>query len=61
MNKEKFVQPNYTVIKRDGSPVKMWNKFVKIEEKAQEQLLQVASIPFVKPYVAAMPDAQAPI
>jgi tRNA-splicing ligase RtcB len=34
----------------------MWNKFVRIEEKAQEQLLQVASMPFVKPYVAAMPD-----
>lgn len=55
---------NYNVIqlsKADGDPidtvpVKMWNKHVAIEKQAQQQLLEVASMPFVKPYVAAMPD-----
>lgn len=47
-----------SVIKRDGGvPVKMWNECVPpFEDKAVEQLLQIASMPFVKPHVAAMPD-----
>lgn len=47
-----------SVIKRDGGvPVKMWNEYVPpFEDKAVEQLLQIASMPFVKPHVAAMAD-----
>lgn len=56
MNSEKFVKPNYSVLCGGGVPIKMWNKFVKIEDKAQEQLVEVSRMPFVKPYVAAMPD-----
>jgi len=36
---------------------KVWNKHVKIEEQALEQVRQTASMPFVKPYVAVMSDA----
>ena len=56
MNSEKFVKPNYSVLCGGGVPIKMWNKFVKIEDEAQEQLVEVSRMPFVKPYVAAMPD-----
>lgn len=48
-------EKNYNVIDA-RVPIKMWNKHVKIEPQAIEQLTQIASMPFVKPYVAAMPD-----
>lgn len=44
---------------QDGQkvPIKMWNQYVPaFEDKAIEQLVQIASMPFVKPWVAAMPD-----
>ena len=56
MNKEKFVQKNYNTLMGVCVAIKMWNKHVKIEEKAQEQLAQISSMPFVKPWIAAMPD-----
>ena len=55
--KEKMVQKNYTVVtSTNGVPIKVWNKHVKIEDAAMDQLLEVSRMPFVKPYVAAMPD-----
>lgn len=39
-----------------GGLIKLWNRHVTIEEAALKQLDEVASMPFVKPYVAAMPD-----
>jgi tRNA-splicing ligase RtcB (3'-phosphate/5'-hydroxy nucleic acid ligase) len=36
--------------------IKAWNDNVPFEEKAMEQLKNVARLPFVAPYVAAMPD-----
>lgn len=57
MNNEKFVEKNYNVLAGDGhAPIKMWNRHVTIEEAALKQLVEVASMPFVKPWVAAMPD-----
>src|SRR6266404_9523843 len=54
---EKMVQKNYNVRTSAGHvPIKLWNKHVTIEEAALKQLDEVASMPFVKPYVAAMPD-----
>src|SRR6266404_7417637 len=54
---EKMVQKNYNVRAFDGRvPIKMWNKHVTIEDAALKQLDEVASMPFVKPFVAAMPD-----
>lgn len=45
-------------IKHDGKSfiVKAWNKGVPFEEKAVNQLYNVAKMPFVQPYIAAMPD-----
>lgn len=56
--KEKMVGGvrHYNVLMGARCHVKMWNEHVKIEEKAQEQLTQITMMPFVKPYVAAMPD-----
>lgn len=49
---------NYNVLNFDnGTIAKVWNKHVKIEDKAVEQIQQAASMPFVKPYIAVMPDA----
>jgi tRNA-splicing ligase RtcB len=39
-----------------GKFIKAWNRGVPFEEKAVEQLKQTARLPFVAPYVAAMPD-----
>lgn len=36
--------------------VKCWDRGLEFENKAVAQLLNVASLPFIKPYVAAMPD-----
>jgi tRNA-splicing ligase RtcB len=39
-----------------GVPVKAWVKGVPLEEQAKKQLLDVAQLPFVFKWVAAMPD-----
>ncbi len=53
----KMHQPLYNVHHAGGhAPIKIWNKFVAIEQQALAQLFQTASMPFVKPWVAAMPD-----
>src|SRR5689334_23910394 len=45
----------YNVI--DGpSPIKAWTKGVDLEEQALAQLRNVASMPFIHKWVAAMPD-----
>jgi len=53
---EKMVGKNYNTRVVGDKVIKMWNKFVTIEDAALKQLDEVASMPFVKPYVAAMPD-----
>src|SRR5215470_2513849 len=39
-----------------GVPIKAWTRGVAIEEQAQKQLLNVAQMPFIFRWVAAMPD-----
>src|SRR6476660_2288330 len=39
-----------------GVPIKAWTKGVPVEEAAQKQLLNVAQLPFIYRWVAAMPD-----
>jgi tRNA-splicing ligase RtcB len=39
-----------------GLPVKAWTKGVPLEDAARQQLLNVAQLPFVFKWVAAMPD-----
>ncbi len=48
---------SYEVFHREGSaPVKAWTRGVQVEDGAREQLLRLASMPFVHKWVAAMPD-----
>ncbi len=49
-------QRNYDVLHASGVPVKTWTQGVQFEDQAKQQLLNVAELPFVKPWVAAMPD-----
>src|SRR5438132_11886334 len=47
----------YNVIKpEDGVPIKAWTKGVPLEDAARQQLLNVAQLPFIYKWVAAMPD-----
>src|SRR5256884_5510666 len=47
----------YNVIKQEnGVPIKAWTKGVQLEDAARQQLLNVAQLPFIYKWVAAMPD-----
>src|SRR3989454_7680003 len=51
------MEPTYNVIQPEkGVPIKAWTKGVAIEAVAEKQLRNVASMPFVYKWVAAMPD-----
>ena len=48
---------NYVVLKdTGGAPVKAWIKGVSMEGGAEQQLRNVAKMPFIHKWVAAMPD-----
>lgn len=50
-------RPTYQLIQgHQGVPIKAWTQGVHFDEKARDQLLNVASLPFVHKWVAAMPD-----
>src|SRR5579862_4230983 len=50
-------EPTYNVIVPEkGVPIKAWTKGVPLEDQARKQLLNVAQLPFVFKWVAAMPD-----
>ena len=52
-----MAEKNYTVINVEGgSPIKAWVKGVPIEDAAARQLQNVAKLPFIYKWVAAMPD-----
>lgn len=46
----------HQVTESQGGLIKSWTKGVSFDPKAQEQLANLASLPFVGPWVAAMPD-----
>src|SRR5213596_2406319 len=47
----------YNVLKPDnGTLIKAWTKGVPLEDAARQQLLNVAQLPFIFKWVAAMPD-----
>ena len=49
--------PNYNVIQPEaGIPIKAWTRGVPLEDAARQQLLNVAQLPFIYKWVAAMPD-----
>ncbi|MCG8609113.1 MAG: RtcB family protein [Pseudomonadales bacterium] len=48
---------NYEVINTpNGVPIKSWTKGVPFEDQARQQLMNIASLPFIHKWVAAMPD-----
>ena len=46
----------YEYHKENGAPIKSWTKGVPIDAGAMQQLVNVASMPFVYKHVAVMPD-----
>lgn len=46
----------YEVMNTSGVPVKSWTRGVPFEEEAKKQLRNIASLPFIHRWVAAMPD-----
>lgn len=52
-----MTERNYNLIAPEaGVPIKAWTRGVALEEAAEKQLRNVASLPFVFKWVAAMPD-----
>src|SRR6266852_570875 len=50
-------EKNYNLLTAEkGVPIKAWTKGVQLEEQARKQLLNVAQLPFIVKWVAAMPD-----
>ncbi len=48
---------NYNEIHADGAvPIKLWTKGVPIDDKARDQLQNIARLPIVYPHLAVMPD-----
>lgn len=49
---------NYELLHAQGSatPIKGWVRGVPLEDQAHEQLRNIASLPFVGPWIAVMPD-----
>jgi len=51
------MQRNYDLIEAENAvPIKAWTKGVAIEAEAEKQLRNVARLPFIYKWVAAMPD-----
>lgn len=46
----------YKVIHEGGVPIKAWIDGVLLEDSAKQQLINVASLPFIHHHIAAMPD-----
>src|SRR5262245_62923682 len=46
----------YQVIEGKGVPIKAWTNGVPVDDGARQQLLNVASLPFIHQHVAVMPD-----
>src|SRR5881392_2747415 len=50
-------EKNYNVLTTEnGVPIKAWTKGVQLEDQARKQLLNVAQLPFIFKWIAAMPD-----
>ena len=46
----------YEVIPSQGAPIKAWTRGVPVEDAAKQQLLNIASMPFIYRWIAVMPD-----
>ena len=52
----KHETPYETIDSHGGAPIKAWTRGVMLEESARKQLQNVAKLPFIHRWVAAMPD-----
>ncbi len=50
---ETMSEENYIEL---GKNIKAWTKYVPVEDKAQEQIRNISSLPFIHSHVAIMPD-----
>jgi tRNA-splicing ligase RtcB len=49
--------PNYEVFAPEqGVPIKAWTRGVPVEDAAKQQLLNIATLPFIYRWIAVMPD-----
>jgi tRNA-splicing ligase RtcB len=44
------------IVPENGAPIKTWTKGVPLEDEARKQLMNVAQLPFIFKWIAAMPD-----
>ncbi len=51
-----MTQSNYEVFESEGKPIKAWVRGVQVEDEAKAQLQNLAAMPFIHKWVAAMPD-----
>ena len=51
------METNYNLIKTDGGLIKAWSRGVPFDGKTVGQLENVAKMPFIHKWIAAMPDA----
>lgn len=51
-----MTQYQYEVMQKDGVPIKSWTRGVPFEEAAKQQLVNIASMPFIHKHIAVMPD-----
>ncbi|MFN7145095.1 MAG: RtcB family protein [Myxococcota bacterium] len=56
-----MTSPYETLHVEGGKHVKAWTRGVPFDEKAKEQVINLAKMPFVHPHVAVMPDVHAGI
>lgn len=49
-------ETNYEVMQGASAPVKSWTRGVPFEAEAKQQLLNIASLPFIHQWIAVMPD-----
>lgn len=54
--REKKTMNNFDIIDTEKTPIKMWTKGVTVESAAQNQLRNLANLPFIHKWIAAMPD-----
>ena len=51
-----MTQYSYEIMQDGGVPIKSWTRDVPFEEEAKQQLKNIARLPFIYRWVAAMPD-----
>lgn len=50
------METGYQMIESEGMPIKAWTRGVQVEDVAQQQLRNLARMPFIHKHIAAMPD-----